>query len=369
LKYFSLAIDSMDFKNIITSWYRLNKRELPWRETSDPYHIWVSEVILQQTRVVQGTGYYQRFIESFPTIFHLAEAHEDSVLKVWQGLGYYTRARNLHKGAKIVVEKYGGLLPESYDELLKITGIGPYSAGAIASFAFQKPVPAIDGNVYRIMSRIFGVFSSPETAEGKREFYRLVSELMDKKAPDSFNQALLDFGALQCVPRSPNCSVCPFSQHCYALRNNLIDSLPVKGKKIATRDRFFTYVLIRYKNYTFISKRKSKDIWHSLYEFPLIETNYLPNEPEIDKLPEWLKLFNGVGLSVTFISPVVKHLLSHQTIYSRFVVVEIDEVSKNIKQSYLKVYTYNISNYSVPRLIDNFLAAEPAAKYFLNPPV
>lgn len=369
LKLFSLAIDSMDFKKTISSWYQLNKRELPWRETSNPYHIWVSEIILQQTRVVQGIGYYQRFIETFPTIFHLAQAKEDSVLKVWQGLGYYSRARNLHKGAKLVVEKYGGVLPSSYQELLKITGIGPYSAGAIASFAFKKPVPAIDGNVYRIISRIFGVFSSPESAEGKREFFMLVSELLDKNAPDSFNQALLDFGALQCVPKSPNCSVCPFNMDCYALRNNIIDSLPIKGKKITIRDRFFTYILIRFKEYTFISKRKSKDIWHSLYEFPLIETSYLPNESEIDKLPEWLNLFNDVELTITFISPVVKHLLSHQTIYSRFVVVQIDTIPSKIMQSYMKVTTNDVSNYSVPKLIDNFLAAEPAVRYFLNPPL
>lgn len=359
----------MDFKNIISVWYKQNKRELPWRETSDPYHIWVSEVILQQTRVIQGIGYYHRFIENFPTIFDLAQAHEDSVMKVWQGLGYYTRARNLHKGAKAIVKEYGGVMPNSYEELIKIKGIGPYSAGAIASFAFRKPVPAIDGNVYRIISRIFGVFSSSETANGKREFQSIVQDLMDKENPDSFNQALLDFGALQCVPRSPNCSECPFAQHCYALSNNLIDSLPVKAKKIIPRNRYFTYVLIKFRDMTYITKRKSKDIWHSLYEFPLIETMNLPDESDIDSLPGWKKLFNDKNsYSIVYVSPVVKHQLSHQTIFTRFVVVQIKTPTKKMEREFLKVPTQDISDYSVPRLIDNFLAAEPATKYFLNTP-
>ena len=357
----------MDFKNILSFWYQQNKRDLPWRETSNPYHIWVSEVILQQTRVAQGLGYYQRFIESFPTIFHLAKAHEDEVLKLWQGLGYYTRARNLHKGAQMIVSDYGGVMPKTYEELLKIKGIGTYSAGAIASFAYKIAVPAIDGNVYRIISRIFGVFSSPESASGKREFFSLVSDLIDNNSPDSFNQALLDFGALQCIPRSPKCVECPFNMHCFAFRNNMVEKLPVKGKKILVRDRYFTYLLIKYKGYTFISKRKSKDIWHSLYEFPLIETEFLPQETDISSLPEWKELFKGDKTLITYVSPVIKHQLSHQTIYSRFVVVEPKVLSSKFSRNYLKVTTDKLSSYSVPRLIDNFLAAEPAANYFLNP--
>lgn len=358
----------MDFKSILAQWYQENRRDLPWRSTDDPYHILVSEFILQQTRVAQGMSYYYRFIEKFPTIDHLANAHEDEVLKVWQGLGYYTRARNLHRAAQLIVANYDGKLPSDYEALKSIKGIGSYSAGAISSFAFKKVVPAIDGNVYRIISRIFGVFTSPETAGGKRDFFKLVSELMDKNSPDSFNQALLDFGALQCVPRSPNCNICPFSQYCYAYRNNMIDGLPVKGKKLIPRDRFFSYLLIRYKNYSFIAKRKSKDIWHSLYEFPLIETSNSPDYDSISSHPDWKRLFGNVPTIISYLSPTVKHQLSHQTLYTRFIVVEINRVPSPLKSKFIMVKADEIDNYSVPRLIDNFLAAEPAAKYFLNPP-
>ena len=358
----------MDFKNILFLWYQDNRRNLPWRNTDDPYHILVSEFILQQTRVIQGMSYYHRFIEKFPTVVHLANANEDEVLKVWQGLGYYTRARNLHRAAQLIVMNYDGKLPRDYDELKKIKGIGSYSAGAIASFAFKMPFPAIDGNVYRIMARIFGVFTSPETAAGKREFFKLVSELMDRESPDVFNQALLDFGALQCVPRSPNCNVCPFNQYCYAHRNNVIEGLPVKGKKLTPRDRFFSYLLIRFKGYSFISKRKSKDIWHSLYEFPLIETSASPDYENITSHPEWKKLFGNIPTTITYLSPIVKHQLSHQTLNTRFLIVEIPKITSLLKSKFLLVKTSDIDNYSVPKLIDNFLAAEPAAKYFLNPP-
>ncbi|MFP4557051.1 MAG: A/G-specific adenine glycosylase [Bacteroidales bacterium] len=354
----------MDFKNILAAWYRDNKRELPWRETSNPYFIWISEVILQQTRVVQGIGYYYRFIESFPTVKALAGAKEDEVLKVWQGLGYYTRARNLHAASKLIMEKYDGKLPESYDELLKIRGIGPYSAGAIASFAFNMPVPAIDGNVYRIIARVFGLFASPYTASGRREFFSLVNDLMDKKSPGSFNQALLDFGALQCVPQSPSCSACPFISYCYAFRNNMIASLPVKAKRIVPKNRFFTYLLIRFKEYTFIHKRNEKDIWHSLYEFPLIESDKLPLPEELRQLEDWQQLFKGCDARITYFSSPVKHQLSHQTILSQYVIVEISKVSAKLKSGYKCVENRSISNYSTPKLIDNFLAAEPAAKYF-----
>jgi A/G-specific adenine glycosylase len=358
----------MDFKILLSNWYSQNKRDLPWRNTKNPYHVWVSEIILQQTRVAQGIGYYYRFIESFPTVFDLAKANEDDVLKVWQGLGYYTRARNMQVAAKMIIQDFDGKIPHDYESLLKIKGIGAYSAGAIASFAFQIPVPAIDGNVYRVISRIFGVFSSPQTAVGKREFHSLVLELMDKDKPDEFNQGLLDFGALQCVPRNPKCTICPINTYCYAYRNNVIDSLPVKGKKIDVKNRFFNYLLIRYMDYTFISKRKGKDIWQSLYEFPLIETNAIEDLNQLTELDEWKRLFLDVKPLVVYSSPVVKHLLSHQNIFTRFVIVEIDSLSDIIVKEFIQVLTSEVENYSVPRVIDNFLAAEPAATYFLNPP-
>jgi A/G-specific adenine glycosylase len=356
----------MDFKSILVSWYLENRRDLPWRHTKNPYYIWVSEVILQQTRVAQGLSYYQQFIKSFPTITALAAAHEDSVLKVWQGLGYYTRARNLHKAAKLIVNQHDGNIPEEYNELIKIKGIGAYSAGAIASFAFKKAVPAIDGNVYRIIARIFGVFSLPTSAQGKREFFQIVTDLMDKKSPDTFNQALLDFGALQCVPKSPKCGDCPFQQYCYAYRNNMIDSLPVKGKKLVPRHRYFTYLLIRYGYYTFIYKRQSKDIWHSLYEFPLIETDKEVEPIELHKNDQWNEWFGCEKVTINYISDEFKHLLSHQTLHTRFVIVKIDSIPQKLTSECTMVPTTEIDNYSTPKLIDNFLAAEPATKYFLS---
>lgn len=358
----------MDFKTLLSTWYAKNARSLPWRETSDPYRIWVSEIILQQTRVAQGMAYYHKFISKFPSVKHLANAHEDEVLKVWQGLGYYTRARNLLAAAKYIENELNGKIPNTYEELLRLKGVGEYSAGAIASFAFKQPVPAIDGNVYRIIARIFGVFDSPYTSSGKAAFRELVEELMSKSAPDEFNQALLDFGALQCVPRSPDCSPCPFNHYCYAYKNNVIDALPVKAKKIKTRDRYFTYLLIRYGDYTFISKRKSKDIWRSLYEFPLIETKKPLTAKKLHENDEWNLLFAFSDPEIVYSSPTVKHLLSHQVIMAQFVIVNITRDAKNLSDRFKKVHTNSIDLYTIPTLIDNFLAAEPAVKYFLNPP-
>ncbi|MDD2279215.1 MAG: A/G-specific adenine glycosylase [Bacteroidales bacterium] len=358
----------MDFKTLLANWYAQNARILPWRETSDPYRIWVSEVILQQTRVAQGMAYYHRFIATFPSIKHLANAHEDQVLKVWQGLGYYTRARNMHAAAKYVQKELNGEFPKIYEEMLKLKGVGEYSAGAIASFAFKQPVPAIDGNVYRIIARVFGVFDSPYTAPGKAAFRKVVIELMNSSAPDEFNQALIDFGALQCVPRSPDCTICPFNGYCYAYSNNIIDALPTKAKKIKTRDRYFTYLLIRFGDYTFISKRNAKDIWMSLYEFPLIETEKPLAAEKLQENDEWKKLFTSSDPTITYISPTIKHLLSHQVIMAQFIVVIINKDTKDLTGRFSKVLTSSIDSYTIPTLIDNFLAAEPAVRYFLNPP-
>lgn len=353
----------MDFKNIIIKWYNENKRDLPWRNTENPYHIWISEVILQQTRVAQGLDYYNNFISTFPTIKDLAEADIDRVMKVWQGLGYYSRARNLHSAAKQIMSDHNGSLPSSYKELLKIKGLGPYSAGAIASFAFKEVVPAIDGNVYRVLSRIYGVFASPETSSGKKDFFNLTMDLIDNKQPNIFNQALLDFGAMQCVPRNPNCISCPFNDICYAYRNNLINQLPVKGKKIATRDRFLNYIIIRYKDSTFIQRREAGDIWTSLYEFPLIETSKQVDLDSLVKHPIWNDLFGKEKLNILYSSQVIKHILSHQTLYTKFFIVEIDKPSYYMKTNYQKVSIPDIQEYSVPKVIDNFLAAEPSEKY------
>ncbi len=360
---FTVRFDSMDFKIIIIKWYNQNKRDLPWRNTRNPYYIWISEVILQQTRVAQGLDYYNLFISTFPTIKDLANADIDKVMKVWQGLGYYTRARNLHQAAKQVLEDYNGALPTAYQELLKIKGLGPYSAGAIASFAFNEVVPAIDGNVYRVLSRVYGVFSSSESAAGKKEFYALAMELIDKEHPDTFNQALLDFGAMQCVPRKPNCILCPFNDICYAYRNNLVNQLPVKGKKTATRNRFLNYIIIKIKDSTFIQRREAGDIWTSLYEFPLIETDSQVELKTLLKSSTWKELFANEEITILYESQPIKHILSHQILYTKFYILETNKPTYYITSNYVKVRIDDIHDYSTPRVIDNFLAAEPSEKY------
>jgi A/G-specific adenine glycosylase len=356
----------MDFKDLLIDWYKNNGRDLPWRRTTNPYYIWVSEVILQQTRVNQGMSYYLRFVEQFPTIKDLANADPDDVMKAWQGLGYYTRARNLQAGAKQVIENFNGELPKSYEELLKIKGLGMYSAAAVASFAFNEAVPAIDGNVYRILARVFGVFTSVDTGPAKREFFNLGMELIDKKEPAIFNQAIIDFGALVCTPRVPKCEECPMQQFCYAYRNNIVYSFPVKGKKNAPKDRFFTYLMINHKGYTYVNKREGKDIWHSLYEFPLIETHTQLSIEDLIQLDEWGELIGSGNVKILSVSEPIKHQLSHITLYARFVIVEVEKVAYRVKSDYRKVLITKLHELSVPRLIDLYLAAEPVSKYFLR---
>ncbi len=353
----------MEFKNVLNSWFEKNQLYLPWRGIDNPYYIWVSEIILQQTRVAQGLSYYLNFINTFPSMEVLAKVNEDEVLKVWQGLGYYSRARNLHQSAKTIMEKYQGQLPKSYNDLMEIKGIGSYSAGAIASFAYKEVVPAIDGNVYRVIARIFGVFASPYGAKGKKEFHSIVMDIIDRKQPDVFNQALLDFGALQCLPKNPKCSSCPFLDICYANRNNTIDSLPVKAKKLAARPRYFVYVIIKFKNHTFIHKRTEDDIWKSLYQFPLIETSE-PIEPhDIVRHKKWKALLSNIEHTIINVSPIVKHQLSHQTLFTRFVTIEIEKIPKRFMYKFLMVENNSVSNYSIPKLIDNYLAAETIVQY------
>lgn len=354
----------MDFSSILLKWYKVNARDLPWRNTPNPYYIWVSEVILQQTRVVQGISYYYRFIERFPTIQSLADAHIDDVMKVWQGLGYYTRARNLKAGAIQVVELYNGSLPTSYKELLNIKGLGAYSAAAVASFAFGEAVPAVDGNVYRILSRIFGIFTPIDSTSGKKEFFALANELISRTEPGRFNQAMIDFGALQCTPKSPACHNCPFSAYCYAYKNNLVTVLPIKRKKKPPVERFFYYFLINHKGHTFIKRRHQKDIWHSLYEFPMIETAAtLGNEQLIERMGS-LNFLSGSTVKVLSISQPIRHLLSHRTIWATFIILEIDNPNYILSNEYVRVPIGGVSDYSLPRLIDIYMAAEPVIKYF-----
>jgi len=260
------------FSAIIIDWYQDNHRKLHWRETVDPYKIWLSEVILQQTRVAQGLPYYERFIISFPTVFDLAVAPSQKVLRLWQGLGYYSRARNLHRCAKQVVEKFNGHFPNSFNELTKLPGVGDYTAAAIASIAFREPVAVVDGNVYRVLARVFGIEKDIASGEGKKYFFSLANKLIDKTRPDLFNQALMEFGALHCLPKNPKCGECIFSKSCNANQRNLQAVLPVKSKKLKIKTRYFYYFILINKNKVLLKRRTEKDIWQGLNDFYLIET-------------------------------------------------------------------------------------------------
>jgi A/G-specific adenine glycosylase len=322
-------MDKRYFSDKVVEWYEQNKRDLPWRTTRDPYRIWLSEIILQQTRVVQGLPYYLRFIEKFPTVRALASAAEQDVLRLWQGLGYYTRARNLHKCAREVVTRYNGVFPNTFEELKKLPGIGDYTAAAIASFAYQEKVAVVDGNVFRVLARIFGVDKEINSPEGKKYFATLANELISSKNPDLHNQAVMEFGALFCTPVSPSCDQCGFSKTCFASQKNLQASLPVKAKAKAARPRYFYYFVFQKGKSLLMKKRDEKDIWHGLYDFFLVEKTKSTDVIKIMKENAWLKDFVK---EARVSSKKYKHVLSHQIIHATFISIEHDEpASKTLK--------------------------------------
>jgi len=326
----------MNFSNKLVSWYQINKRDLPWRKTVNPYHIWLSEIILQQTRVLQGTPYYLAFLKAFPTIEDLANASEDKVLKMWQGLGYYSRARNLHFTAKDIVNNFGGEFPKDHNKVLKFKGIGVYTAAAITSFAFDMPYAVVDGNVIRVLSRIFGVTTPFDRSAGKKQFQQLAQELLIENEAAIYNQAIMEFGAIQCKPKSPNCSNCPMQDFCIAYTTNSVAELPVKSKKIKVKDRFLHYLFIEQKDNIFLGKRKS-GIWTGLYEFPFLEFPIKMDEKQVMQSDEWLKIFLNSTCDVKSVSSEFIHILSHQKIHAQFwhikaasvVLKEYERISKN----------------------------------------
>ena len=352
------------FSTSIINWYSQNKRDLPWRHTRSPYKIWVSEIMLQQTRVDQGIGYYNRFIAAFPTVHDLANAPLDDILKLWQGLGYYSRARNMHVTAKCIVKEYDGNFPTAYSGLIKLKGIGDYTASAIAAFAFKVPIAAVDGNVYRIFSRYYGIFTPIDTTQGKKELNAIAQEMVDKLQPDIYNQAIMDFGALMCSPKKPRCYDCPLMESCYAFRNGCVDQLPAKSKKITQRIRYFSYIMIKQGKFTYVHKRQGKDIWHSLYDFPMVET-VKEMEPEaIVKSKEWKILFGRARVNILHISDLTKYPLSHQLLMTRFYIVELPSSTYLPQGDFIKIKIADLDQYSTPILIDSYMAAEPTKKYF-----
>ena len=339
---------------LLSEWYNQNKRDLPWRNTKDPYTIWVSEVILQQTRVNQGINYYYRFIEQYPNIKRLANASIDEVLKLWQGLGYYSRARNMHQTAKIIVSDYNGTFPDQYSELLKLKGIGEYTAAAIASFCFDEPIPVIDGNVYRFLARYFGSSESTQSSKGKKYFKEKAQEIIDSSNPGEHNQAIMEFGALQCTPKSPNCSTCPFNDSCFALGNSLVKELPVIKTKTKISKRYFNYIYIIYRQNFFIEQRNNNDIWQLLYQLPLIETKNLTKKEDILKHELWEKIFDNSNVKIIHSSKNYLHKLSHQIINARFFCVQIDNPSNYLINNYITASKSDFSKYSIPRLIEKY---------------
>lgn len=335
----------MDFTNSLTNWYLQNKRDLPWRKTTNPYAIWLSEIILQQTRVAQGTPYFLNFLSTFPTVFDLANANEEQVLKLWQGLGYYSRARNLHKTAQHIASDLGGIFPDNYNDLLKLKGVGEYTAAAIASFSYNEPVAVVDGNVFRLLSRYFDLGTDIALASAKKEFAALAFELMPKNNPALFNQAIMEFGALQCVPKSPNCSICVFNDSCAALQKKKVDQLPVKSKKLKVRNRFFNYLVVADENEnTIIQKRTDKGIWYNLYEFPLIETEEVVDFDFISNILQNDFFANNKVISIMECNPKsIIHKLSHQHLNVKFWKVTVSGTIENgITIEFMKTFPFPI---------------------------
>jgi A/G-specific adenine glycosylase len=345
----------MDFAKGLKDWYQEHRRDLPWRRTTEPYKIWLSEVILQQTRIEHGIRYYRAFLERFPSVHHLAEASEEEVLKMWQGLGYYTRARNLHHTARYISRERAGEFPEEFDSIRGLKGVGPYTAAAIASFCFGQRTPVVDGNVERVLARLEGIEEPVNSNSGKKRIREIASEKIDPEDPATFNQAIMEFGAIHCTPRTPACGTCPFQDDCTAFQKGKVEELPVKRKGKAPRDRYFNYLYLRNENGIVLEQRRERDIWQHLYQFPLIESKelldgkglrdrHLPDPPfGSSKGPLRLEL-----------EAEYRHTLSHQRIHARFWRVPLPE--KGWPEEWVQVREEDLEHYAFPRPIERFLS-------------
>ena len=348
----------MTFAEKLLLWYDHNKRDLPWRETSDPYRIWLSEIILQQTRIDQGLPYYQKFIKAFPSVEDLASSEEQDVLKLWQGLGYYSRARNLLATAREIVSAYGGKFPQNHEQLKQLKGIGDYTAAAIASISFGLPYPVADGNVVRFFSRHFKIEGPAGSGRVMNRVRTIAGEMILKHDPGKFNQAIMEFGALFCRPVDPPCSQCIFRKSCRAKREGLVDLLPLKTTKVQKRTRYFHYLIIlpSDRDMTYLHKREGKDIWRNLFDFPLIETPSEVPPGELKKHPEWKQWFQGRRVNLLGISQPFTHHLTHQVVVARFIRVI---VSPFPELSYKKIPVGDLESFPLPRLVEKFLLSSP----------
>ena len=346
-------IEPQVFRTILTKWHNENPRPLPWKNSQNPYFIWLSEIILQQTRVDQGTKYYIKFTETFPTVQDLALAPDDQVMKLWEGLGYYSRARNLHLTAKYISQHYDGVFPSTYAQIRELKGIGDYTAAAIASFAYDLPHAVLDGNVYRVLSRIFGIETPIDLPAAKKEFSSLATELLDKNAPANHNQAIMDFGATWCMPKVPMCATCPMQVHCIAFKTQKVDKLPIKAKKMVKRDRYFQFIILRQAHSVWIRKRLEKDIWQDLYDFPSIETDTWMSEADFMEHDFMKKHFYQKNYALRHCSKPYKQVLTHQNIYAVFWEIDIAAYEVLLEsENFIKIFEKDLENYAFPRIID-----------------
>lgn len=347
-----LSLQAMDISEELASWYEENKRNLPWRNTTNGYIIWLSEIILQQTRVEQGMPYFYRFAEKYPTVTHFAAASEDDILKLWQGLGYYSRGRNMLKTAQLVQQQHNGVFPTAYEQLIKLKGVGEYTAAAISSFAANEARAVVDGNVYRVLARYFGIEEPINSTKGKKIFQALADEVLDKQNPALHNQAMMEFGAMLCKPKKPACGVCPVRLGCAAFKNNATTYLPVKLKTIKIRRRFFNYLLIMDGDKILMNKRDENDIWANMYDFPLIETEGLVEPDCLLKQPAAVAIF-GENATVRSKTKIVKHVLTHQHLYIRFIILDAKDIK--MRESWFYSSIQNLENLAMPKTIFIFI--------------
>lgn len=347
----------MDFiHDTLINWFAENRRDLPWRHNPTPYQVWLSEIILQQTRVNQGWDYYLRFVEKWPTVNDLANATEEEVLKMWQGLGYYSRARNLHQCAKQIVEQYGGQFPADFEKLKQLKGIGDYTAAAIASIAFDLPHAVVDGNVYRVLSRLFDIDTPININEGQTVFAKIADDLLNREQPGLHNQAMMEFGALQCTPKNPNCLLCPLQAQCLAFANQTVMQRPVKLQKLKVTTRYFNYLVFRIEGNVYLHKRSGNDIWKNLYDFPCIESENPMTVEEVIASEKFQQLIENKSFTIIKTSPTFTHKLTHRTIIAQFIEIKLEEKLLRIetKELFLTPET-DLGNFPIPRLIDLYL--------------
>lgn len=351
------------FANTLLTWHSSIDRQLPWKTDNDPYKIWLSEIIMQQTRVAQGTPYYLKFIHAYPTITDLANAPEDDIMKLWQGLGYYSRARNLLHAAQTVRDQYNGIFPINYEEILKLKGIGKYTAAAISSFAYGLEYPVVDGNVIRVLSRYFGITEAVDSTATLKSINVLAKELITNSDPAAYNQAIMDFGALHCTPKKPKCDSCPFNAECLAYKQDLISTIPIKSKKIKKKTRHLHYLILKDETSLILKHRQEKDIWQALYDYPCIENNTKAplTAEEINQFVT--QHFNQNIKSIDWPSKTYKHILSHQTLFGQFYTILVETIEK-VNPPYLTICTDQQSVYAMPVLLTNHIKDQEAPTLF-----